>query len=130
MQINKIIAVAVDEGSGLDALVSGHFGQCSGFVLVDVEGDAIVGSRWGANPLAGEHVPGAMPKLVRGFGANVVLVGGMGPPARTALQRWGIDVATGARGSVRDVVNAYLRGDLRGFEPCKHEHEHDCGSHH
>jgi hypothetical protein len=40
---------------------------------------------------------------------------------------FGIAVATGAVGTVEDVLGAYVRGEGRGEAPCAGPHLHGCG---
>jgi predicted Fe-Mo cluster-binding NifX family protein len=131
MNENYVIAVAVDGDGGLDAVVSEHFGHCAGFVVVEVERGGIKASREVANPFSREHQPGALPKVVQGLGARVLLAGGMGQKAQSMLARSGIEVATGAAGHAREAIEAFLRGELRGFVPCAdHGQNGACGGHH
>jgi len=131
MNENYVIAVAVDGDGGLDAVVSEHFGHCAGFVVVEVERGGIKASREVANPFAQSHQPGALPKVVQGLGATVLLAGGMGQKAQSMLARSGIEVATGAAGHAREAVEAFLRGELRGFVACAdHGQNGACGGHH
>jgi len=126
----QVVMVAVDGQGGLDAMVSAHFGHCAGFVLAEVERGVIRASREVQNPHAQNHQPGMLPRFVQELGANVLLAGGMGQKAQTMLTRSGIEVATGATGRARHAIEAFLRGDLRGFAPCgEHDHRASCGHH-
>lgn len=127
----QFIAVAVETDGGLDASVSEHFGHCAGFVVVEVAQGQIKGERMVLNPFSQAHQPGQLPKVVQGLGASVLLAGGMGPRAQAMLAGFGVEVATGATGTARDAVQAFLRGELRGFIPCAdHGHNEACGGHH
>jgi predicted Fe-Mo cluster-binding NifX family protein len=68
--------------------------------------------------------------MIRALGADVVLSGGMGPRAIQMFAQHGIEVATGARGTVRDTVDAYLAGTLHGTTPCEDHGTDDCEGHH
>lgn len=81
------------------------------------------------NPFYGNHQPGQMPAFIRDLGANVILAGGMGPRAIDLFMNYEIEVATGAVGNVRNVLNAYLRGNIKGIVPCAHDHPDSCGGH-
>lgn len=131
MNGRKVIALPVEGNGGLDSEVCQHFGHAAGFALVEVEGTMIASCRVVANPMAEQHQPGMLPGFVRSTGANVLLAGGMGPRAVDLLQGYGIEVATGAEGLVRDVVAAYLAGNLGGITPCDHGHDAGggCGGH-
>lgn len=124
----KRIALACETGFGLEGSLSAHFGRCPFYVLVDVEGDKIVGFQVVDNPHFPNHQPGVIPQFIHSQKANVMIAGGMGPRAIDLFTQFGIDVATGVQGKVRDVVEAYLRGDIQGIIPCEHHgHNHGCG---
>jgi predicted Fe-Mo cluster-binding NifX family protein len=131
MSNRTIIALPVEDDAGLESDVCQHFGHAAGFALVEVDGAQIASCRVVRNPMAEDHQPGMLPGFVHSTGANVLLAGGMGPRAVDLLHGFGIDVATGAQGRVRDVVTAYLAGNLTGITPCDHSHDHGggCGDH-
>ena len=120
------IAVSADSMHGLDAAVSQHFGRCPFYALVDVADGRVVAARSIANPYAGQHAPGVVPRFIHAQGADVILTGGMGRRAVGYFDDLGIAPVTGASGTVRAAVDAYLAGQLSGSAPC-HESSHDCG---
>lgn len=129
MPEETLIAVATDDDRGMNGEVSGHFGRCPFYVLVEANGDTVTGSRVVTNPHFGAHKPGVLPEFVRDLGANVIIAGGMGPRAIDMFHGYGIDVATGTVGAVAAVVGSYLRGEHRGVVPCAHDHPDSCGEH-
>jgi len=122
----KRIALACENGFGLDGSLSAHFGRCPFYVLVDVEGDKIVGFQVVDNPHFPNHQPGVIPQFIHSQKANVMIAGGMGPRAIDFFNQFGIDVATGVQGKVKDIVEAYLKGEIQGIVACEH-HDHECG---
>ena len=123
----KRIALASEDNSGLEGTLSAHFGRCPFYTFVNVEGDQILGFEVVKNPHFPNHQPGVIPQFIHSQKANVMIAGGMGPRAIDFFTQFGIDVATGAQGKVRDVVEAYLRGEIQGIVACEH-HDHDgCG---
>ncbi|MBN1774303.1 MAG: P-loop NTPase [Deltaproteobacteria bacterium] len=124
------IAVACEDDRGLDGQVSGHFGRCPTYTVVEVQDGKIAGARVEVNPHFGNHEPGVMPAFVHGLGADLIIAGGMGPRAIDMFVDFGIEVVTGAGGNVRRVVEAYLRGELKGIVPCSHDHPESCGGEH
>ncbi len=126
MSEERLIAVAAEDDRGLDGEVSGHFGRCPFYVLVEANGDTVSGSSVVANPYLDLHRPGMMPRFIRDMGADVIIAGGMGPRAIDMFHGFGIDVATGATGAVQEVLGAYLRGEHRGVVPCAHDHASSC----
>jgi predicted Fe-Mo cluster-binding NifX family protein len=121
------IAVSADNKNGLDSVISPHFGRCPHFVLVDLEGQQVTGIEEVDNPYYDNHQPGQVPALISSLGANVMLTGGMGGRAIMFFQQYGIEGVTGAYGTVRQSLEAYLGGQLRGAAPCKESQEHGHG---
>ena len=128
MSEERLIAIAAEDSRGLDGEVSAHFGRCPFYVLVKANGDdeaefqVVV-----ANPHFDSHQPGMMPRFIRGLGADVIIAGGMGPRAIDMFHSFGIDVATGASGTVEEALRAYLRGEYRGVVACAGGHGDGCG---
>ena len=121
------IAVSADNKNGLDSIVSPHFGRCAQFVLVDLDGSKVGELREVDNPFYGNHQPGQVPGFIASLGANVMLTGGMGERAIMFFQEYGIEGVTGAYGTVRQSVERYLGGQLKGSAPCKESQEHGHG---
>ena len=130
MSDRRNVAVAALDDRGLDAAVSPHFGRCPWYSVVELRGGKPTGARVFAAAAAGPHGPGRMPAYVASLGADAVLSGGMGPRAIQLFESMGIEVATGATGTVRDAVEAFVAGTLRGVGPCAHDHADGCGGHH
>ena len=123
------IAVATDDHRDLDGLVSPHFGRCAHYALVEVKEGQVIGYWVVSNPHNGHHKPGQLPRYIHSIGASVILAGGMGPMAVEMFHDLGIEVATGASGTIREAVEAYLEGRLQGIVPCNHDHPESCGEH-
>ena len=121
------IAVSADNKQGLDSIVSPHFGRCPHYILVDVEGHEVAGVQEVDSPFYGHHQPGQVPAFIHSLGANVMLAGGMGGRAIMFFEQFGIEGVTGAYGTVRQSVERYLGGQLRGAAPCKESEEHGHG---
>jgi predicted Fe-Mo cluster-binding NifX family protein len=122
------IAVSAESKSGLESVVSPHFGRCPHFVLVNLDGDQVGEVHEVDNPFYGNHEPGQVPGFISSLWANVMLTGGMGGRAIEFFQQYGIEGVTGAYGTVRQAVERYLGGELRGAEPCKESQEHGHGA--
>jgi len=126
------IAISSDNNSGLDSIVSPHFGRCPYFTLVDVQGEEVKAVNAVDNPYYGNHRPGQVPAFINSHDVNVMLTGGMGRRAILYFEQFGIQSATGAGGTVRQALERYLGGELQGAAPCResatHAHEHDDGA--
>jgi len=116
------IALACEDNQGLSGQISQHFGRCPYYLIVDVEGDEIKKAENIANPYYNNHIPGKVPQFINEQGVNVMIAGGMGPRAIDMFTNLGIEVLTGAMGSARNILQAYLRGEISGVEPCKHDY--------
>jgi predicted Fe-Mo cluster-binding NifX family protein len=121
------IAVSADNSQGLDSVVSPHFGRCPYYVLVDLNGHDVTGVQEVESPFYGHHQPGQVPAFIHSLGANVMLAGGMGGRAIMFFEQFGIEGVTGAYGTVRQSVERYLGGELKGAAPCKESEEHGHG---
>ena len=118
------IAIPSNDDKGLEGYIGEHFGRSSYYVFIDVKNDKIVNVEVEKTYLM-EHTPGQVPQYLKEKGANVIIAMGMGPRAREWFKQLGIKVITGAQGKIRDVVDAYLKGELRSipYEPKYKFHE-------
>ena len=123
----KRIALACEDNQGLNGQISQHFGRCPYYLLVEVDGSVIKKTDAVDNPYYDDHIPGMVPRFINEQGVNVMIAGGMGPRAIDMFSNFGIEVVTGAVGNTGNVLQAYLKGEISGVEPCKHDHpgEHD-----
>ncbi len=107
--------------------VAQHFGRCSAYTLVDIEGGAATNKTTVLNP---GHQPGFLPRFLAEKGVNCVIAGGMGPRAQNLFAEQEIKTIIGVTGPVEEAINSYIYGSLAGGESlCEHgqhgEH-HDC----
>ena len=123
------IAFSSEDNFGLDGQVSGHFGRCPYYTLVDVEDGKVQNVAVVENPFYSNHQPGQVPAFVHSQNANVIIAGGMGPMAINLFNSYGIEVVTGYMGTVKNVLEAYLKGEAKGASGCGHE-DHDHEHHH
>ncbi len=121
------IAISADNNNGLDSTIAQHFGRCPYFAFVDIEGNEIKGINLLENPFFAGHEVGQVPGFVHEQGADVMLSGGMGGRAIQFFTQFGIDTATGARGTVKEAITEYLAGNLSGTAPCAESVEHGHG---
>jgi len=118
----KRIALACENNQGLSGQMSQHFGRCPYYLIVDVEGHEIKKTDSVNNPYYNNHVPGMVPQFINEQAVNVMIAGGMGPRAIDMFSNLGMEVVTGAIGNVGNVLQAYLRGEISGVEPCEHDY--------
>lgn len=121
------LAFASEDRLGLEGEVSMHFGRCPYYTFLEVEKGQVKDMQIIDNPYYGNHVPGKVPEFIHSQKAEVMIAGGMGPRAIQFFDDYGIEAVTGAFGKIKDVLEAYLQGNLRGAGACHHDHPESCG---
>lgn len=107
-----IIAISTDQD-----YVSGHFGRCPSFTLVDVQDGKVLNQEIVQNP---GHMPGAIPQFLKEKDAECIIAGGMGARAEGLFQQFGIKTIVGVQGKIDEVISKLLDGTLEpGESLCK-----------
>jgi predicted Fe-Mo cluster-binding NifX family protein len=102
-------------GKDLNAGVDQRFGRCQYFLIVDTETMKIKAiSNESAFSSGGAGIQAA--QIVTKEGVDSVITGNIGPNAFQVLQIAGIKVFTGARGTIKDVIENYKEGKLEKTE--------------
>jgi len=97
--------------NNLDAQIDPRFGRCSYLVIVDSETmqfEAVPNMAAGATGGAGIQAA----QTIASKGVKLLITGNVGPNAFQALSAAGIEIVTGAFGTVRDAVEKFKRGEL------------------
>lgn len=118
------IAVTYDNGN-----IFQHFGKTEFFKVYEVENNQVISSEVISSNGAGH---GALAELLGNQSVDLLICGGIGGGAQTALAEAGVEVCSGVQGDVDQAVEAYLKGELvSAGVNCDHHHEegHSCGSH-
>ena len=119
------IAVTYDNGE-----IFQHFGKTESFKVYEVEDNKVVSRDVICSNVTGH---GALAGLLAEQGVNVLICGGIGGGAQTALTEAGIELCAGAQGNTDQAVESYLKGELvSSGANCDHHHQdegHSCGSH-
>ena len=116
------IAVTYDNGE-----VFQHFGKTENFKVYEVEDNKIISSEVISSNGSGH---GALAGVLADQGVDVLICGGLGGGAQTALAEAGIEVCAGAAGDTDKAVQDYLDGTLEDAGvTCDHhlEEGHSCG---
>ena len=121
------IAVTYENGE-----IFQHFGHTEQFKVYDVQGSAIVNSEVIDTNGSGH---GALAGLLSDLGVDILICGGIGGGAQSALIQAGIKLFGGVSGNADDAVAACIAGTL-SYDPnakCDHHdhhgQEHTCGDH-
>ena len=107
-----------------------HFGHTEQFKLYDVENGEIKQTQVVDTNGQGH---GALSSFLTDAGVEVLICGGIGGGAQTALATAGIQLLGGVSGNADEAVKKYISGQLN-YNPdvhcTHHEQEHTCGEHH
>jgi len=100
------------EGNSLDSKVDPRFGRSQYFIIVDTDTLQFEPIQ---NPnieiMGGAGIQSA--QLVASKQIKAVLTGNVGPNAFQTLQAAGIDIFTGASGTVRETIEKYKKGEFK-----------------
>ena len=110
-----------------------HFGHTAEFKIYDTENGKVTSSKVISTNGSGH---GALAGLLSELGAEVLICGGIGGGAQTALAKAGIKIFGGVHGDADKAVDDFL-SDRLSYDPnakCDHhDHEHgeghSCGEH-
>ena len=118
------IAVTYDNGN-----IFQHFGKTEFFKVYEIEDNKVISSEVIGSNGTGH---GALAGLLADQDVDVLICGGIGGGAQTALEEAGVEMCAGAQGEADQAVEAYLKGELVSTGAnCDHHHEegHSCGHH-
>ena len=97
---------------------SAHFGHCEGFTVYEVNEGKVVNKSFTPNP---GNRPGFLPVFLKELEINVIIAGGMGASAQQLFNENGIEVVVGAEGVSDDLVEKYIKGELKSTDSfCQH----------
>lgn len=126
-----VVAVTFENGQ-----VFQHFGHSENFKIYQVEDGKVLKSEvYGTNGQG--H--GALADFLHDHAVDVLICGGIGGGARSALSEMGIGLYPGVSGNADEAVAAWIAGNL-SYDPdttCSHhegehhceDHGHQCGGH-
>ncbi len=100
------------QGPQLDSAVDPRFGRARYFVVFDdqTQQAEAVNNEVNLNAVQGAGIQAA--RQVVDLGAGAVLTGNVGPKAYMTLQAAGVQVHTGAAGTVREALEQFKAGQL------------------
>jgi len=116
------IAIPCNNNEGLESEISMHFGRSPYYAFVDINNNEIKNIEVIPVPFA-DHGPGDLPNFVKQNKGDVVIAYGMGGRAVDFFKQLGIKVITGAQGSVKEVLDAFLKDRLNIDKDWKNKEE-------
>ena len=105
-----------------------HFGKTENFKIYTIDNNAIISSEVVDTNGTGHE---ALAQFLKVKGVSVIICGGIGEGATSALSQADITIISGIEGNCDEAVNAYLKGELESKGGhCDHheqEEEESCG---
>ena len=107
------IVIPAEDGNGLDARLSEHFGRAPYFIVIELNEDGSI-SNVQAISNESEHFGGSgrPPDRLLQFKPNAIITYGMGPRALSIFQEAGVAVLKANANTVKEVIEAYKQGNL------------------
>ncbi|KYH36736.1 MAG: hypothetical protein AYL30_007280 [Candidatus Hecatellales archaeon B24] len=99
-------------GADLNAPVDPRFGRCAYLLIVDVDSMKLLEAVANPSVMAPSGAGIQTAQMVANKGVIAVITGNVGPNAYQVLASAGIQIFTGAFGTVREAVEAYRAGRL------------------
>ncbi len=101
-------------GAKLEDKVDPRFGRCHYFILFDTETNKFEAvENTGAQGMGGVGIQSG--QIMADKGVETVLTGSCGPNAFQTLQSAGIEVITGASGTVQEAIDKFKSGELKAI---------------
>jgi len=100
------------EGSSLDSKVDPRFGRCQHFIIADSDTlEFEIVENPNIESMGGAGIQSA--QLVASKKVKAVVTGNVGPNAFQTLQAAGIEIFTGASGTVKEAIEKYKKGEFK-----------------
>lgn len=114
------------EGDELDATVSGHFGRSKYFLFAEVSDEGVKKSDCVENPFRREPVRVGLTvikEMLKERRVDAVLTQQMGEIAFHALRDYYVDICAAPKGTARQALNQFARGELTALVKPTHPSE-------
>ena len=105
-----------------DEHIDDHFGHCAYYTIFEVENREIVATSRLDSP-EGCGCKSNIASVMEDMGNEVMLAGNMGEGAKNVLRNNNIAVIRGCSGPVDELVESYLRGEVKDNGEICHHHE-------
>ncbi len=124
-QKNVRIVIPVVDENGLNAQISAHFGRAPYFAVIELNAKGAVVTQQTV-PNVGEHLGGSGARSVGilQLKPNAVITYGMGPRGLRIFQNANVAVLQANANTVKAVIAAYHRDELRELTEGCHEARH------
>ena len=108
--------------------VDDHFGHCEYYTIYTLDSGKVINEEIFNAPQGCGCKSNIIPLLAE-KGVKTMLAGNMGMGALNVLLTHGIEVKRGCNGDVKNVISAYLEGNISDSGTGCHDHQHNCNHH-
>jgi len=119
------IVIPVEDESGLDAPLSGHFGRAPYFAVIDLDENGHITNQRTV-PNVGEHFGGSGRRadFILQLKPNAIITYGMGPRGLGIYQSVRVAVLRANANTVKELIVAYRNNELEELTEGCHEARH------
>jgi predicted Fe-Mo cluster-binding NifX family protein len=119
--LKERVVIPAEDGSGLNARLSEHFGRAPCFVVVDLEDGHVSNVQTVLNESEHFGGTGLPPNRILQFKPHALITYGMGPRALSIFQEAKVAVLKASANTVKETVEAYRENRLEELtEGCHH----------
>lgn len=114
------VALACEKG-----FVSEHFGHSETFEIYTLENKTTTFLESLKSP---KHEHGSLPAFLKNAHVDIVICGGIGQGAVQLMVGQGMDVISGAKGSIEEIIEQFANDELvsKDVQCNGHNHDHEC----
>ncbi|MCR1933332.1 NifB/NifX family molybdenum-iron cluster-binding protein [Clostridium tepidum] len=106
-------------------IINQHFGKSKSFSIATIEDNKVVDIK-NVSTENLQHNHSGLSNLLVKENVKLVITGGIGQGAYDALINGGLKVIRGAKGTIQDILNQYLKGELEDKKViCNHYGKHN-----
>ncbi|MHA1444664.1 MAG: NifB/NifX family molybdenum-iron cluster-binding protein [Candidatus Hodarchaeales archaeon] len=123
------ICIPSESSGGLEDTVGYHFGRVDNYTIYDTENEKVEIIPNTSSHKGGTKLPA---ELLQGHGIDIMICGGLGRRAIQLFEQFGIEVYSGAKGTIDDAIKQFENGSLNmatDADACREHKYHDESKH-
>ena len=123
------ICIPAESSGGLEDTVGYHFGRVDNYTIYDTENEKVEIIPNTSSHKGGTKLPA---DLLQGHGIDIMICGGLGRRAIHLFEQFGIEVYSGAKGTIADAIKLFEDGSLTmttDADACREHKYHDESKH-
>lgn len=110
-----------------NSMIDDHFGHCQYYTIFEIENGLVKSSEKLPSP-NGCGCKSDIAQKLQKMGVSLMIAGNMGDGAKNKLNGCDIEVIRGCHGNIEDVLQQYIKGEIKdsGFACASHNEHHEC----